>query len=120
MSNQASRSDITAFLARAKKLVLSGKYDFVPRRKCLQSLAKHGLTPVDAKDEIVGLVVADYYKGPKQDYDPMRPGDIWEFKKNIDETQFYIKLKIVNENGTDILRCLGFHEDEFVQKRRQP
>lgn len=114
MSNQASKSDIAAFLARVKKLVSAGKYDFVPRRKNLQSLAQHGLTLVDAKNEIIGLVVGDYYKGPKQDFDPKRPGDIWEFKKKVDGVQFYVKIKIVHENGEDILKCLGFHEDEFV------
>ena len=55
---------------------------------------KHGLTIADAKNEILGLVVGDYYKGPKQDFDPNRPGDIWEFKKNIDGMQFYVKVKL--------------------------
>ncbi len=54
----------------------------------------------------------DYYKGPKQDFD--RSGVIWEFKKNIEEIPFYVKMKIVQENGEHILKCLGFHEDEFV------
>ena len=58
--------------------------------------------------------VGDYYKGPKQDYDPNRPGDIWEFKKNIDGIQFYVKVKIIQENGKDILKCIGFHEDDFA------
>ena len=62
----------------------------------------------------MGLVAGDYYKGPKQDYDPKRPGDIWEFKTNIDGMQFYIKVKIVQENEEDILKCIGFHEDDFA------
>ena len=40
--------------------------------------------------------------------------DIWEFKKNIDGRQFYIKVKIVQVNGEDIVKCLGFHEDDFA------
>ncbi len=72
------------------------------------------LTIADAKNEILGLVVGDYYKGPKQDLDSNRPGDIWEFKKNIDGMQFYVKVKIVQENGKDILKCLAFHEDDFA------
>lgn len=43
-----------------------------------------------------------------------RPGDVWEFKKDVDGTQFYVKVKIVQENGEDILKCLGFHEDDFA------
>ena len=118
MYHQAGRADIAAYLEKVKKLVSSGKYDFVPRRKSLQSLARHGLTPVDAKNEIIGLVVNDYYKGPKRDFDTNHPGDIWEFKKKIDNIQFYIKIKIVCNNGEEVLKCLGFHEDEFVQEGR--
>lgn len=33
VSNQAGASDIAAYLARVKKLLSAGKYDFVPRRK---------------------------------------------------------------------------------------
>lgn len=114
MSNQASNADIVAYLADVKRLLSAGKYDFVPRRKNMQALAQHGLTITDAKNEILGLVVDDYYRGPKPDHDPNRPGDIWEFKKNIDGMQFYVKVKIVQENGEDILRCIGFHEDDFA------
>jgi len=114
VSNHASTTDIATYLARVKSLLSQGKYDFVPRRKNMQALAQYGLTITDAKNEILGLVVSDYYKGPKQDFDPNRPGDIWEFKKNINGTAFYVKVKIVNENGEDILKCLGFHEDDFV------
>lgn len=114
MGNQASTTDITSFLENIKKLISAGKYDFVPRRKNMQALAQHGLTITDAKNEILGLVVGDYYKGPKQDLDSNRPGNIWEFKKDVDGTQFYVKVKVVQENGEDILKCLGFHEDDFA------
>ncbi len=109
----SSHTDISEFLEEAKKLISSDRYDFVPRRKNMQSLALHGLTINDAKGEILGLVVSDYYKGPKMDLDPSRPGDIWEFKKCISGINFYIKVKIVTENGKDVLKCLGFHEDDF-------
>lgn len=114
MDNQTNTTDIALFLEKAKRLLSAGKYDFVPRRKNMQALAQHGLTIADVKAEILGLVVGDYYKGPKRDLDPNRPGDVWEFKKDIDEIQFYVKVKVVQENGEDILRCLGFHEDDFA------
>ncbi len=113
MGNKVGTTDITLFLEKMKKLLSTGKYDFVPRRKNMQALARHGLTIADAKSEILGLVAGDYYKGPKQDLDPNRPGDIWEFKKDVDGTQFYVKVKIVQENGENVLKCLGFHEDDF-------
>ena len=114
MSNQTNVSDITAFLERMKRLISAGKYDFVPRRKNMQALAQHGLTISDAKSELLGLVVGNYYKGPKQDFDPNRPGDIWEFKKDIGGICFYIQVKITQENGDDILKCMGFHDDDFA------
>ncbi len=114
MRNQAGKPDIAAFLGKMKGLISAGKYDFVPRRKNMQALAEHGLTITDAKNEILGLVVSDYYKGPKQDFDPDRPGDIWEFKKDVDGIPFYVKVKITQENGEDILKCMGFHEDDFA------
>lgn len=113
MSNQASTSDILAFLAQAKRLIAAGDYVFVPRRKNLQAISDHGLTVNDAKDEMLGLMVGDYFKGPKQDFDRSQPGDIWEFKKIVDGEQFYVKLKIQNRNGKDILKCLSFHEDDY-------
>lgn len=69
---------------------------------------------MDAKNEILGLTVSNYYKGPKQDFDSNRPGDIWEFKTDINGIPFYVKTKIVNQNGEDILKCIGFHEDNFI------
>lgn len=112
-TNQASTSDVSAFLTKAKNLMAAGKYVFVPRGKNMQALSDHNLTIADAKSEILGLVVGDYYKGPKQDFDPAQPGDIWEFKKDIDGEQFYVKLKIQKRNGEDVLKCLSFHDDDF-------
>ncbi len=112
-TNRATMSDISSYLAQVKKLMAVGKYVFVPRRKNMQALAYHGMTLVDVKDEIMGLVVEDYYKGPKQDFDLEQSGDIWEFKKDIDGKQFYVKLKIQKQNGEDILKCLSFHEDDY-------
>lgn len=114
MGSQANTEDISAFLEKMKRQISAGKYDFVPRPKNMQALAQYGLTIIDAKSEIYSMVVGDYYKGPKKDFDSNKSGDIWEFKKNIDGIQFYIKVKIVNQNGEDIVKCLGFHEDDFV------
>ena len=113
MGIQTSKLEIAAHLSEVKKLISKGKYDFVPRRKNLQSLAHLGLTLLDAKNIILGLTVNDYYKGPKADFDSIRSGYIWEFKKDIEGIKFYIKIKITEENGEKILKCLGFHEDEF-------
>ncbi len=114
MDHRASTSEISEYLTKMQSLLAAGKYDFVPRRKNLEALAEAGLTITDAKEEILGLAVSDYYKGPKRDYDPNRPGDIWEFKKSVDGIQFYVKVKIVEEGGNEVLKCLSFHEDNFA------
>ena len=113
MGNQASKLKISEFLAQVKRLLSAGKFTFVPRKKNLQALSEHGLTIIDAKSEIMSLVVDDYYKGPKRDFDSTQSGDIWEFKKEVEGKTFYLKLKIQNCNGEDILKCLSFHEDDF-------
>lgn len=109
----ADSKAISGFLAEIRSLLSSGQYDFVPRRKNLQAIARLGLTVRDVKRELLHLTVADYFKGPKKDFDAERPGEIWEFKKTIEDEVFYVKLKIVQENGQRVLKCLGFHEDEF-------
>ena len=114
MKHPTSASEITGFLSRAKKLLSVGLYDFVPRGKNMQTLAKHGMTIKDAKNEIFDLTVSDYYKGPKKDFDRDHTGDIWEFKKDINGAPFYVKLKITKENNIQILKCLSFHEDDYA------
>lgn len=80
MNNIANISDIAIFLENAKALISAGRYDFVPRRKNMQSLAQHGLTITDAKAELLELVVRDYYKGPKQDFNLDKPGTYGNLK----------------------------------------
>ena len=94
-----------------RKLAQKRDFDFVPRRKNLLALSKYGLTVYDAREILTELKSEDYYKGPKKDF--TKPGEIWEFKRQINGTWFYIKLKIVDNAGYTVLKCIGFHEDEF-------
>ncbi len=112
MGQQTGVLEICNFLEKAKNLISVGRLDFVPRRKNMQWLAKQGLTIADAKEELLELVVDDYYKGPKNDF--THPGEIWEFKKIIVNEPVYIKIKIAKENNIEVLKCLGFHDDEFA------
>ena len=114
MNTKPNMIEIESFLKEVKSLIRKGKYDFVPRRKNMQSLAKYGLSIIDAKEEIGDLKVENYYKGPKEDFDRTRTGAIWEFKKQINSTLFYVKLKVTEVNGECVLKCIGFHEDEFI------
>ena len=113
MNRRIENAEIAAFLEEAKSLISTGRYDFVPRCKNMQSLAEHGLTISDVRDEILSLTTGDYYSGPKRDHDANRPGDVWEFKRNVDGDIFYVKVKISEDNRGKVLKCLSFHEDEF-------
>jgi len=118
VSNTTSATDVSTYLSKVKSLVSAGQYDFVPRRINLMSLAKAGLSLQNAKSEILSLVSSEYFSGPEHDDDPNRPGNIWVFKKDINGTLFYIKIKIANENGADIVKCLSFHDDRPHYVRR--
>jgi hypothetical protein len=41
----------------------------------------------------------DYDRGPLPDHDRIRPGSIWEFIKNVDGIEVYIKLKLDPNRG---------------------
>ena len=94
MSGETAINKISLYLIKIKKLLSSGKYDFVPRKKNLESLSMLGFTI---------------------DYDKDKIGKIWVFKKKLEGYKFYIKLKIVSEDNNDILRCISFHKDKYKE-----
>ncbi|BAE86296.1 type II toxin-antitoxin system MqsR family toxin [Desulfitobacterium hafniense] len=98
-----SEEEVVQFLKEVKKLIGEGKWDFIPRKKNLKGLAELGLTIPLAKREILSLALKHYDRGPLEDKD--RPGQIWEFIKNIEMQEAYIKLKI-NQQGCV---CISFH-----------
>ena len=102
---------ILQYLIKVKELVSSGHWTLIPRKKNLDSLSEKGLTIGDVKAELLSLGLVDYEKGPE--VEDSYSGDIWIFKRIINGVSFYIKLKIdVANDGTEILKCLSFHEQE--------
>ena len=102
---------ILQYLTRVKELVSSGHWTLVPRKKNLDALSNSGLLIQDVKTELLSLGLTDYERGPELDYS--YSGEIWIFKRTINSVDFYIKLKIdVVNDGTEILKCLSFHEQE--------
>ena len=99
---------ILQYLAKIKQLISSGCWVLVPRKKNLDSLAREGLTVADAKNALLSLEIRDYQRGPELDYS--YSGDVWVFKRTVESTEFYIKLKIdVANDGTEVLKCISFH-----------
>ncbi len=110
---------INNFLVAVRLLISQGNIILVPRKKNLDSLAILGITRLQAYDVVKMLTFRDYLAGPKKDY--IGDGrDVWEFLKDINEEEVYIKLKL-NQEGC---LCLSFHiaemESEKPYKKAKP
>ena len=114
----AEKYQITLFLFQFKEFAQKN-FSFAERDKSLDTIAHLGITPKQAKNEILGLTYEDYYRGPIPDKD--RKGEkFWEFGKTICGQEIFIKLKTVSKHGVAV--CFSFHiPDETIEypyKRR--
>ena len=110
-----SKEEIRRFLLTFKQVVTSGSgVDLVPRRDTLRTLSFLGLTKKNLEEILLGLSVVDYCKGPIEDKD--RGGELWEFGKNMDGYEVYIKLKVVDTASIKISRCISFHISKYPMK----
>ena len=98
---------VAQFLLEFKAIAVSRGIDVIPRRLNLDTLAWLGLTRRNQIDELIGLSVTDYCKGPEADKD--KPGDVWVFGKQIEQQDIYIKIKIAQTEQGKIAKCLSFH-----------
>lgn len=107
----ATEEEINNFLVEMKMLVSQGNINFIPRPK--NNLSKLGINIRVVKDILIKLTYKNYYRGPKEDYDPKQGGFIWEFGKDEEIYQLYIKLKIKETSRGKLLAIIGFHKAEF-------
>jgi len=111
MSQEAAR----AFLLQFKEAVTGGSgVNLIPRDVNRQTLIYLGLTKRNLEEILLELTVLDYCKGPKPDRD--KPGEIWEFGKNVKGEDVYIKLKVAEVNGKKIAKCISFHIAKYELK----
>ena len=96
-------------------------FSFYPREESLDTIARLGITILQAKQEILELTYEDYYRGPIPDTDSKKGGEYWEFGKLICGQEIFIKLKTVPEHNASI--CFSFHiperQIEYPFKRRK-
>tara|TARA_E500000318_G_scaffold86115_1_gene82467 strand:- start:775 stop:1017 length:243 start_codon:yes stop_codon:yes gene_type:complete len=73
------------------------------------------LTRQQAYGLIKELTPANYSRGPESD-DAQPDKEVWVFGKDIDGTEVYIKLRVVETKG--IARCMvwSFHKAEYQMK----
>ena len=100
---------VKQFLLDFKQVATINGVDFVPRKGNVLTLSYLGITKKNAEEILLGLSVADCCKGPLPDKD--KPGELWEFGKDIDGQEVYIKLKVVKE--LNIAKCISFHIPKY-------
>ncbi len=106
-----ARLSVTFFLRRFKSLLTTGSIVWVDRDKNTAGLAAIGFTKRNALDEIMGLDVDDYCRGPVSD-DKGQPWQVWEFGRTINGIEVYIKLSI-KEAGEEMGVIISFHPAAF-------
>lgn len=89
----ADLDEIRIFLRSSKGNISQGKFEFIERRKCLQTLIELEMTIDDVESVILSLQPSDYVKGPENDRDPTMSGDIYVFGKNHASIDLYIKIE---------------------------
>jgi len=114
-----ARSQILLFLYEAKRLISKGNCQLVPRKKNLDALSNLGWEVNFLFEHICSEITPEHYvDGPKTDYN--FPGeDVWIFGTNIEENEYYIKLKIrrFKDDANDALfLCISFHPVEHPLK----
>jgi hypothetical protein len=92
----ATRQDVVDFLNLLKGAVMLGNLHVRNREKNTQGLLDLGISADERKDVILGLVPEDYMAGPKPD-DTDLAKEVWEFGKNVEGTEVYIKLRVVQD-----------------------
>jgi hypothetical protein len=110
----AAVGEINEFLIESKSLIAAKKVDFIPRPK--NNLTNLGISLKIALHIILNLTYQNYFNGPEQDNNTNYAGFIWEFGKDEEKYQVYIKLKIKDTNRGKLLCIMGFHKADFPIK----
>ncbi len=116
LSEDKLRWQIIHFLKDFKELIRDRAYSVNRHEKNKQALTNLSLTSQNRDEIILLLELEDYCKGPLPDQ--LHPGEIyWEFGREINGIEVYIKLQIVTlESGNDWAFCLSFHPAEHPLK----
>jgi hypothetical protein len=106
-------NEVKQFLLDFKQTATaSSGIDLIPREGNMLTLSYLGITKKNFEEILLGLSVNDYCKGPIAD--DSKPGELWEFGKNIDGEEVYIKLKVVKE--LNLAKCISFHIAKYPMR----
>ncbi len=115
----ASKSDIEEFLNEFKKIANQQEknFDFHNNIEYKQNLVEMGFTKTQCRQIIMDLTPSDYYRGPIPDRE--RSGEFWEFGKNVDGIEIFVKLKLVSyvpigeSEPVKKAKCFSFHKAHY-------
>lgn len=110
-SNWINKNQVNQYLLRIKDCICKGNFKYEQnRQKNIKSLAQAGLLPSHIPGIIMTLTYMNYFNGPEAENDPQYPaGEYMFFGDNINGYEFYIKIKLEQQNKQDFSICIGFH-----------
>jgi hypothetical protein len=87
------------------KEAAKNKIFMVPREKNIQGIQLLGLTIELAEEVLLSLEAKDYYRGPEKDHNPGKQGEVWIFRKNLEDNRtVYIKIKLIKTETNGCIR----------------
>lgn len=104
---------IQQYLIKVKEIVIKNGIEFIERDKNLNFMTNLGLTINDVKECILSLTPSNYLSGPSKDHDSRRREDVFEYLITYKDKELYLKIKIVQLDNKEIVRCISFHEREY-------
>lgn len=105
---EKQRWQVTLFL-RLFKQTAAQVFVFAERANTIATVATLGITLQQAKECVLGLTEADYYRGPIPDKSHLG-GEYWEFGVKVEHREVFIKLKVDTVNQVAV--CFSFHFPE--------
>lgn len=116
----ATREEAVGFLNLFKGCIMLDRLAVRSREKNRQGLIDLGLTPDQRREILLGLTPEDYCAGPKPD-DTDDTREVWEFGRDVEGTEVYIKLRVVQDprkKGVHHALVWSFHPAEHPMKYR--
>lgn len=111
MGNWISFEEVNRYLIRIKNAIAEDRFSFEGDRiKNRNSLSRAGIFAKHVKDQILLITYLDYFNGPEEEKDKhFPPGEVLFFGCNINNHEFFIKLKLFEEDDGESCVCISFH-----------
>ena len=114
----ATLNEVVSFLNLFKSCIKLGHFSVKNREKNIQALIDLGITALERKEILFGLIPENFVDGPKPD-DTDYTKEIWEFGKTMGDKDVYIKLRVIkvpNRRNLYFSTIWSFHPAEYPMK----